>query len=102
MPVQPRRKPPRAGASASRSARQVNVRVEPALYRALEAVARDARRSVPQTALRLIEAGLSNADSPPDDGLSGHNLAHLVARAGAFDWLEDEPDLYDDDSGEPL
>jgi hypothetical protein len=29
-------------------------------------------------------------------------MAALAAGGGAFDWLESEPELYDDTSGEPL
>jgi hypothetical protein len=29
-------------------------------------------------------------------------FAALAISAGAFDWLADEPDLYDDASGEPV
>jgi hypothetical protein len=29
-------------------------------------------------------------------------IAHLAIAGGSFDWLEDEPDLYDDTSGEPV
>ena len=38
--------------------KQMNIRVEPALYQALEALARQERRSVPQAALQLLEEGL--------------------------------------------
>ena len=80
------------------------MRVEPALYQALETVARQERRSVPQAARELIEAGLrqhSGGLNPTDD-TPARELAVLAARGGAFDWLENEPDLYDDTSGEPL
>jgi hypothetical protein len=84
--------------------KQVNVRVEPALYQALETVARQERRSVPQAARQLMEEGLrSHAGGRiPADDTASHEIAALAARAGAFDWLADEPDLYDDTAGEPV
>jgi|SRR5581483_1564277 len=83
---------------------QVNIRVEAKLYQTLRAIAGQERRSVPQTALHLLEAGLRqrlggqvSKDDPPSQ-----DIATLAAAGGAFDWLADEPDLYDDASGEPL
>jgi len=35
------------------------------------------------------------------DDISGSDLAAIAQGGGAFDWLEDEPDLYSDDDGEP-
>ncbi len=89
-------------ARASRTV-QVNIRVEPALYRTLEALARQERRSVPQAALRLIEDGLRRQtrgaawadDFPPQE------IARLASGGGGFGWLADEPDLYGSDDGEP-
>lgn len=84
--------------------KQVNLRVEPALYQALETVARQERRSVPQAARQLIEEGLrhhAGGRMPPDD-TAAHEIAALAASGGAFDWLADEPELYDDTSGEPV
>ena len=58
---------------------------------------------MPQTALQLMEAGLREraAGSPALDDTTGHDIARLAVRGGAFDWLAEEPDLYDADSGEP-
>jgi hypothetical protein len=86
------------------SHRQVNVRVEPALYRALEAVARQERRSVPQAARRLMEEGLHRhtGGDVADDDTAAEHVAGLAVAGGAFNWLADEPDLYDDTSGEPV
>jgi len=84
--------------------KQVNLRVEPAFYQALEAVARQERRSVPQTARDLMEAGLRHhvGGLSPTDDTPAREMAALAAGGGAFDWLESEPELYDDTSGEPL
>jgi hypothetical protein len=84
--------------------RQVNVRVDPALYQALEAVARQERRSVPQAARQLMEEGLRHhMDGPAAaDDTASREIAALAAGGRAFDWLENEPELYDDTSGEPL
>jgi hypothetical protein len=83
---------------------QVNIRLEAALFQTLQTLARQERRSVPQTALHLIEAGLKQKidGSVRRDDTAGRELAALAMAGGAFDWLAGEPDLYDDGSGEPL
>ena len=90
--------------SAPSRQRQLNLRVEPALYQALEAIARQERRSVPQAARQLIEEALRNhVDRPmPTDDTPSREIGALAAVGGAFDWLANEPELYDDNSGEPL
>ena len=90
--------------AVSSAQKQVNIRVESALYRALEAIARRERRSVPQTARLLLEEGLrqrSSGESSREDTTAA-DIAVLAAAGGAFDWLADEPDLYDDTCGEPV
>ena len=85
--------------------KQVNLRVEPALYQALETVARQERRSVPQAARQLMEEGLRQHHAGgrrPADHTAAHEIGALAASGGAFDWLVDEPELYDDTSGEPV
>jgi hypothetical protein len=85
------------------SVRQVNVRVDEALYRSLEAVARHERRSVGQTARRLIEDGLrARVGAGSGDDLTGERIGALARDGGAFDWLAREPDLYQLDSGESI
>jgi hypothetical protein len=84
--------------------RQVNIRVDSSLYRTLQTLAEQERRSVPQTALHLLENGLrqrARGQVIPDDTPS-QDIAALAAAGGAFDWLADEPDVYDDTCGEPL
>jgi hypothetical protein len=40
---------------------------------------------------------------PPDPSpLTGAHLARLAEDGRAFDWLDDEPDLYSPDHGEPV
>jgi len=53
-------------------------------------------------------------DVPPDvtpgehqvvvviDDVPGGDLAVVAQHGGAFDWLDDEPDLYNDQDGEPV
>ncbi len=86
------------------SQKQINIRVEPALYRALEAIARQERRSIPQAARLLLEEGLRQRTGGrlSQDDTPGFEIASLAQAGGAFDWLAEEPDLYDDDCGEPL
>ena len=90
--------------SASSHGKQVNLRIEPALYQTLETVARQERRTVPQAARHLLEEGLLHhtVGRMPADDTAAHEIGALAAGGGAFDWLADEPDLYDDTSGEPL
>lgn len=83
--------------------KQLNIRVERRLYRTLAALAREERRSVAQTAGQLLERGLrERAGGGMRDDLAAADLATLAREGGAFRWLEDEPDLYDDTAGEPL
>jgi hypothetical protein len=84
--------------------KQVNIRLEPALYQTLESIARHERRSVPQTARQLIEAGVRQhvGGRARGDDIASQEIAALAMAGGAFDWLADEPDLYDDTCGEPL
>jgi hypothetical protein len=58
---------------------------------------------VPQMALRLLEEGLRQrvGERSPGDSLPASSIARLADAGGAFSWLEDEPDLYDERSGEP-
>ncbi len=83
---------------------QLNIRIERSLYQTLKAVARQEQRSVPQTARQLVEHGLRqrmNIATPADD-TSAQEIAALATEGGAFDWLDEEPDLYDDSCGEPV
>jgi hypothetical protein len=84
--------------------KQVNIRVEPVFYRALEILARQERRSVPQTVRLLLEeelrqriTGARSADDTP-----GIEIGAMAAAGQSFDWLTEEPDLYDDTCGEPV
>src|SRR5437762_7210294 len=84
--------------------KQVNIRVQPVLCEALESIARQERRSLPQVVRQLLEDGLrlrADAHTTPDD-TAGREIARLAAAGGAFDWLDEEPDLYDDGDGEPI
>lgn len=67
-------------------------------------IARQERRSVPQAARHLLEEGLRHhtGGALAVDDTAADEIAALAARGGAFDWLVDEPELYDDTSGEPL
>jgi hypothetical protein len=84
--------------------RQINVRVDPAFYQALETLARRERRSISQAARQLLEDGLRQrlGSRVIEDDTSGQEIAILAAAGGAFDWLAAESDIYDDTCGEPL
>jgi hypothetical protein len=90
--------------AAETSHKRVNIRIGSALYRALETIAHQERRSLPQTARLLLEEGLRQrtGGALALDDTSGSDIATLAAAGGAFDWLNDEPDLYDDSCGEPI
>ena len=104
MPKMATRIPARAKKKAASPPRQVNVRVGPAFYRALETIARQDRRSVPQAARHLMEEGLRRRTAGRSvlDDTPGANVARLAMGGGAFDWLAEEPDLYGADAGEPV
>jgi hypothetical protein len=89
----------KAGSSGRRT--QLNMRIEPEMHQALLAIARHKRRSVPQAALHLLEAGLRQRAGVPwsNQDIPSQSVAALAAAGGAFDWLADEPDLYDDSNG---
>ena len=90
--------------SQTRRAKQINVRVETQTYEMLSLLAEQDGRSVPEAARRLLEAGLqqSSGRAISGDDFPAHQLAELSSAAGAFDWLNDEPDIYGDSSGEPV
>jgi hypothetical protein len=82
-------------ALSAERARQINVRVDPAFYQALETLARQERRSISQAARQLLEDGLRQrlgSRAQEDDPL-GQDIAILTAAGGAFDWLVAEPDV---------
>ena len=84
--------------------KQVNIRMESALYHALEMIAHEERRSVSQAARLLLEEGLRQriGGNVAGEDMQGADLATLATAGGAFDWLAGEPDLYDDTCGEPV
>ena len=90
--------------SRAERSRQINVRVDPAFYQALETLARQERRSISQEARQLLEDGLRKrlGSRALEDDTSGQEIAILATAGGAFDWLAEEPDVYDDTCGEPL
>lgn len=102
--MQARKTPNTAKRTATARRKQVNIRLEAALYQTLRALARQERRSVPQTTLHLLEAGLRQrvGGRVSGDDTPSQEIAALAAAGGAFDWLADELDLYDDTCGEPL
>ncbi len=89
---------------AASNRRQINLRVDARLYKSLATVARQERRSVAQTAGHLLERGLRERVRGllPDDDLPPDGLTTLAREGGAFDWLDGEPDLYDETSGETV
>ena len=104
MPKLATRIPARSKKTRAAPPRQINVRVEPAFYRALETIARQDRRSVPQAARHLMEESLRRRTAGRSvlDDTPGTDIARLAMGGGAFDWLADEPDLYGADAGEPV
>ena len=82
--------------------RQVNIRMDEPLFRALESLARQDKRTVPQTARLLLEEGMRSRAKAHVDDLSGLEIAVLAQSSGSFDWLGDEPNIYDASCGEPI
>lgn len=84
--------------------RKVNLSLDADVYQDLEAVARQEHRSVPQTAQQLLQDGLRLRQTMTEmtGEVSSTQIAAIAIAGGAFDWLADEPDLYDDTSGEPV
>ena len=97
-------KPTQKDTTKTSGRKQVSVRVEPILYQALAAFAHQERRTVSQAVRQLIEEGLKQhrAIQEEVDDTSSQEIARLAAAGGAFDWLAEEPELYDDTCGEPL
>lgn len=82
--------------------RQINVRVRSGVHRTLESLARSEHRSVSQLARLLIEEGLqARIGGRGADEFPAGEIARAASAGGAFDWLAEEPDIYDDSSGEP-
>jgi hypothetical protein len=44
----------------------------------------------------------SGASAQPREDLSAMEMTQIAQFGGAFDWLEDEPDLYSEADGEPI
>lgn len=99
---------PKATRKEARSAeggqRQVNVRLDLRLYQTLESVARQERRTVPQVVRHLIEDVLLQRVGVGQvvEDIPAWEVTRLATAGRGFDWLEYEPDLYDDRFGEPL
>lgn len=60
--------------------------------------AQDGREVVLLDGLRPVARLLPVAE----DSVSSEDIARLAMLGGAFDWLADEPDLYDDTCGEAI
>lgn len=75
--------------------KQVNIRVEPALYQALEALAQQERLSVSKVTRQLIEEGLRQRMDPRAiaDDTPSQEISVLAAAGSSFDRLAEEPDL---------
>lgn len=84
--------------------KQVNLRLDRSMYRTLETIGRQERRTVPQMARVLLEEALSHRAGGVrwGDDAPGGQIAQLAEAGRAFDWLVAEPDLYDDTCGQPM
>ncbi|HET6384517.1 MAG TPA: hypothetical protein VFJ58_14070 [Armatimonadota bacterium] len=79
---------------------RLSIEMKPALYRALRSIARQERRSVPQMVQLLLEEGLRAHGSLTRGNTSPCEIAVLAEAGRSFDWLADEPEIYDDNVGE--
>ena len=84
--------------------KQLNIRIGASLYQQLEVLARQEKRSVAQLARLLLEEAIQHRlqNPHPKEDTTGDDIAVLAAAGGTFDWLADEPDLYNDTCGEPV
>ena len=72
-------------------------------YHALERMAQEEQQSVAQVVQQMIEAQVTQPRKYIcDDDISADEITKLIALGGAFDWLADEPDLYDNTCGEAV
>ena len=89
---------------ASSRVKQVNIRIDSGLFQALTSIARHDRRSVPQVAKLLLEEGLKRRALGPAslEDVTAVEIAALAMAGGSYDWLAEEPELYDDTCGEAI
>jgi hypothetical protein len=88
---------------SKKARKQLNIRLDAALYQTLEAVARQDKNSVPEAAKELLERGLQERLKIGSvDDVVASDIARLAGVGGAFEWLGAEPELYDDMSGQPV
>lgn len=82
--------------------KQLQIALHPQIYDAIERIAEDEHQSISQVIEHLLEeqVGTQKIRVSSDD-VSAEEIGTLAATGGAFDWLADEPDLYDDACGEP-
>lgn len=84
---------------------QLNIKLQQERLEALRRYA--ARRCTPVSWLikdyvEYLLAGGRPIAPPPDQLPTATELAELAQHGGAFDWLEDEPELYSANDGEPV
>lgn len=84
--------------------KRIDLSLEKSFYDKLKVIANEEKRSVPNTALYLMEEGVKHRQErhSTSDDIPSSSLANLAEKGGSFDWLADEPDLYDDTCGEPI
>ena len=83
---------------------QVQIALQPEMYNVLKRIARQEQQSVAQTVQHLLQETLgpqAEADTSEVDISAGH-IAQLAMAGEAWNWLADEPDLYDDACGEAV
>lgn len=81
----------------------LQIALQPTAYHVLERMAQEQQQSVSQVVQQLIEAQLAHPRAYIcDDDIPTDEITKLVAAGGAFDWLAEEPDLYDDTCGEAV
>ena len=82
---------------------QVQIALQPEMYNVLERIARQEQQSVSQTVQHLLQEKLVQADADTlEVDISAASIAQLAMAGQAWDWLADEPDLYDDACGEAV
>ncbi len=82
---------------------QLNLRLDDRRLRALRRYATRRRTPVTWLIRDYVDHLLSGGEPvPTSEILPSTELARIAQEGGAFDWLADEPDVYDADDGEPV
>jgi hypothetical protein len=72
------------------------------LERLLSTLSPDEQRELEKFAVYLLLRRRISTEQILQDDISSEELMRWTIQGGGFDWLEDEPDLYSLEDGEPV